>query len=198
MARCSMGAGVGDETPRTPASSALSRPAWNLRATSSRSRGQRAPGRRDGGAAQRELGVVLGRGGVDVGRLGGQRGAALAAAQLVERGVAGDAEQPRRARSRACACTGAACGRRARTPPRDVLGRRAIAQQRRDVGVDVVARGAVQRLEVQALARPCGNEREGQGAGHIRTTTRPGASITARRRRVCCSFDGAPRPHLQR
>ena len=50
----------------------------------------------------------------------------------------------------------------------DVLGRRAIAQQRRHVGVDVVARRPVERLEVQRRAGRARWDLGGQRAGHIR------------------------------
>src|SRR5688572_25878950 len=48
----------------------------------------------DGGAAERLLELLLRRL-ADGRRIGDQRGTALAPAQLVERGVAGDPEQPR-------------------------------------------------------------------------------------------------------
>ena len=153
-ARCSSVPALETETPRTAASSALSRPAWNLRAISSRSRGGSAASAvRSGGAAQRGVGGVLGRGGLDVLGVGGEGGAALAAAQLVERGVARDAEQPGAlgaARGLVGALAAVGALERAR---RHVLGRRAVAEQRRDVGEDVIARGAIQGLEVEALVR---------------------------------------------
>ena len=116
MARCSWVPALETLTPSTAAISALSRPGVELEgdqlALARLERGERGA---DGGAPQRRLGGVLGRRGLEVGRLGGQRGGALAPAQLVERGVAGDAEQPgaRRAAAGLVAC--AACGRRART-----------------------------------------------------------------------------------
>ena len=81
--------------PSTAAISALARPAKNLSATSSRSRGAQPVER----GAEREAALALldalGRGGaVGVDRLGGQLGLAPAPAQLVEGGVAGDPEQP--------------------------------------------------------------------------------------------------------
>ena len=84
----------------------------------------------DRGAAQRVGGLLLGRRRVDVGGLGGERGGAPAPAQLVQRGVAGDAEEPcalrsrararkvrclRYARSKACAVTSSAAARSRRS-----------------------------------------------------------------------------------
>ena len=95
MARCSLLPALETLTPSTAAISALSSPAWNLSATSSRSRGSsvasaaRTAARRSAVSASSSGAWRL-----EVGRLGGQRGAALPPAQLVERGVARDAEQP--------------------------------------------------------------------------------------------------------
>ena len=168
MARCSWVPALETLTPSTAAISALASPAWNLSATSSRSRGSSVGERgADGGAAQRGLGVVLRRGGLDVGRVGGQRGGALAPPQLVERGVAGDAEQPgaRRAAAGLVRALLAVCAlERGRG---DVLCRRAIAQQRGHVGVDVVARRPVERIEVQRRAGGPRWQWGGQRAGHI-------------------------------
>ena len=68
-------------------------------------------------------------------RVGGQRGGALAAAQLVERGVAGDAEQPGALAAPAGVVGARPCGRPARRPgrsrPRRRRGRAAAWRRRR-------------------------------------------------------------------
>ena len=105
-------------------------------------------GQRDayGGAALSGLGLALWHRLVARG-LDGELCAALAPAQLVERRVAGDPEEPRSlgptARiERALLAEGALEGGRG-----DLLGSRAIAQQRGGIGVDGVRAGAVERLE---------------------------------------------------
>ena len=195
-ARCSIVPALETETPRTAASSALSRPAWNFSAISSRSRGASAGERgAQRGAAQRRVGGVLRRGRVGVGRLGGQGGAALAAAQLVERGVARDAEQPR-ALAAARGLVGALLAvRTLERARRHVLGRRAVAEQRRDVGEHVVARGAVEGVEVESGVRPGGGESGGSGCwSHRYYDARQHPS---RKIRVDV-FDGTLRPHPHR
>ena len=174
MARCSCVPALETLTPSTAAISALSRPAWNFRATSSRSRGS-SRSRAARTAARRSAASAWssGRGGLEVGRVGGQRRRALAPPQLVERGVAGDAEQPR-ARRPAGRLVGALLAVRALERVRGhVLGCRVIAQQRRHVGEDVVPRGAVERLEVQRGAGRPGGGWKGQG-GHAGTTPASG------------------------
>src|SRR5579875_2622219 len=87
--------------------------------------------------AQRHLDAVLGTGQLLVGRLGGERRDPPAAAQLVERGIARDPEQPRALLT--------AAPIEAATPPvgalegerDDILGGSRIAQQRADVGIEV-------------------------------------------------------------
>ena len=140
----------------TSAISALARPAKNLSATSSRSRGAsrraraRAPGERALGGRR--------RGGRSGSRARPPAGLALAPAQLVERGVAGDPEQPgarlaparvvarrlRKARSKAGRSrprppSGRAAGRRRRRRRRRGSGGRA---PRRRVGVRKVPHSA--------------------------------------------------------
>src|SRR5215212_493489 len=91
------------------------------------------------------------RGGSPAGvvRLGHQLRRPLTPAQLVERRVARDAEQPG-ALAAAPRVEALALAKRALERLRgDVLGGAAVAQQRRDVGEDVVTRVAVERLEVQ-------------------------------------------------
>ncbi len=125
----------------------------------------------DGRAGKRGVGRVVGDVAALVDRVGGERRMASAPAQLVERGVARDPEQPG-------ALVAAPAVERAPTAVRalereggDVLGRRRVAQQRRDVRVHVVATRAVERFE----ALPgCvhGRRRGGHGGVHTGTTRR--------------------------
>ena len=169
MARCSIVPALDALTPRTSAISALESSAWYLSAISSRSRAASLPSARAHGVALRgQLGRLVGAGLARRARELGGRGA-LAAAQLVERGVAGDAEQPRARRS--------AAGVEARAPlvgalerlGGDVLGRGVVPEERRGVGEDVVPRVAVERVEIE---RACRGRGKGSGAGrrHILTT----------------------------
>ena len=106
-------------------------------------------GRADRGAAERVGGLVLGRRRVAVAGVRGERRGAPPPAQLVQRGVARDPEQPRTG-APARGPVAAPLAIRALEGLRgDVLGGRTIADERRDVGVDVVARGAVERVEVE-------------------------------------------------
>ena len=96
MARCRRVPAFETLTPSTLASSALSSPAWNFSAISSRSRaGSSASAARTAARRSACSASLVGR------RRRRPRGSApasrvrLRAAQLVERGVAGDAEQPR-------------------------------------------------------------------------------------------------------
>jgi hypothetical protein len=135
------------ETPRTSAISALFSPAWNFRAMSSRSRGSRVAS-----ASLGCLRLAFGRGLVGR-RLVGELRAALAPAQLVERGVACDPEEPRplgpAARiERALLAKGAL-----ERAGGDLLRRRAIAQQRGRIREDGVRAGSVERLERGADVR---------------------------------------------
>ena len=118
---------------------------------SSRSRGSSAGQRgAHGGAALGRLGLALGSGLVARG-LGGQLGAALAAAQLVERRVARDPEEPGALRA-AARIERALLAKRALEGGRgDLLGGRAVAQQRGHVRVDRVRAAAVQRVERRRL-----------------------------------------------
>ena len=168
MARCRSVPALVALTPRTSASSALERSAWYLSAITSRSRAARRPSARaDGVALGGQLGRLVGTGLARRRReLGGRR--ALAAAQLVERGVAGDAEQPRARRPAAGVEARAAPVRPLERQGGDVLGRGAVTQQRRGVGEDVVPRIAVERVEVERARRGGG---KGRGGGrHTRTT----------------------------
>lgn len=96
-----------------------------------------------------------------VGGIGAERGLAAATAQLVQRGVAGDAEEP----GAGAAPLGVEAGALAVGPLEGrrghVLGRRAVAQQPGGVGVDVVAAGAVQALEVEVALRMGSGARNG-------------------------------------
>ena len=174
MARWSWVPALETLTPSTAASSALSSPAWNLSAITSRSRGGRPASalRTAARSSARSAASSVARGGVD--RLGDQGGDALAAAQLVERGVARDPEQPG-ARPALARVVGAGLAEGAlERLGGDVLGGGAAVQQRDDVGVHVVARIAVERVEVEA-GRPggCrGFERGAHRAGHGGTTSR--------------------------
>ena len=105
-------------------------------------------------AALALLGALVDRGAVEVGGLGGQLGLAAAAAQLVERRVAGDPEEPG-ARLAAAGVEARALAVGALEGGRgDFLGRGAVAQQAGDVGVDVVAARAVEAVEGEVrLAR---------------------------------------------
>ena len=171
MARCSRVAALERLTPRTSATSFVSSPAWKRRAITSRSRAAQAAERgAQSGTLQRRLGLVVRRRGALVGWIGGQRRVALAPSQLVQRGVAGDAEQPRPLRALAGVERAVLAIRALERQRRDVLRRRPVVQQRGHVGVQVVARVAVERLEVQRRPRPGCGEREGQGAGHADTT----------------------------
>src|ERR1700722_13631038 len=94
MARYSSVPAAVSLTPRTLASSVLRSPAWNLSAMTSRSRaGSSASAART--AVRRHLGPGVIRGLGDVLGIDGERGHALAAAQLVQSGIARDTEQPR-------------------------------------------------------------------------------------------------------
>lgn len=119
------------------------------------------------------LGARLDRGAVEVGGLGDQLGLPAAPTQLVERRVAGDAEEPgarlAAARVEAVAlAVGPLEGGR-----RHFLGRGPVAEHARHVGVDVVAVRPVELVEGQVgLARsfPCLCDR---GLTHARTTAPP-------------------------
>src|SRR3954453_12986749 len=92
---------------------------------------------------------------------------ALAPAKLVQRRVARDPEQPGARASlagvkAASALVGALEGRGG-----DVLGRRPVTEQRGRVGVDVVARISIERVEVQRPGRGCVDD----GCRHTLTTT---------------------------
>ena len=110
--------------------------------------GQRRSASRTAVRAQRHLGAVVGP--VDSAAILGvddERRDALAPAQLVERRVARDPEQPR-----ALLAAAAVEGPPAPVGPLErerghVLGRGAVTQQRRNVREDVVTAGAVERLE---------------------------------------------------
>ena len=156
MARCSWVPALETLTPSTAGDLGVVQPGVELqRDELALARGEPASARPHGGAAQRGLGVVLGRGASSAAGLGGERGGALAPAQLVQRGVAGDAEQPGALASRGAASKRALLAVGALERERgDVLGRGAVAQQRRHIGEDVVARAAVERLEVQRRAGP--------------------------------------------
>ena len=90
------------EIPTTLAISGFGEPGEELErhqlALAWRQRGERRPQRR---AADRHLGALVGRDRGLVDGLGDQRRLAAAAAQLVERRVAGDPEQPGAPRARA-------------------------------------------------------------------------------------------------
>src|SRR5215212_3643480 len=123
-------------------------------------------------AALAVLGALLHAEAGEVGRLGGQLRLAAPPAQLVEGGVAGDPEEPgaRLAAPRVEAvalAVGALKRRRGH-----FLGRRAVAEQAGDVGVDVVAAGAVEAVEgeVGLLRRVLGFGH--QRLLHARTTPR--------------------------
>src|SRR4051794_11616812 len=103
----------------------------------------------DGEAALTVLGALAGPEAVQVCGLRRELGLTPAAAQLVEGGVAGDAEEPgarlAAARIEAVAlAVGAFEGGR-----RHFLGRGGVAQQPGDVGIDVVAAGAVEAVECE-------------------------------------------------
>ena len=105
------------------------------------------------GASQRHLGAVLDPGAGDVLRLGHERRQAPAPAQLVQRRIAGDAEQPR-----PLLAAPAVEGQPAPIGPLErqrghVLGRGAVAQQRADIREHIVTAGAVQQLEPLPGAR---------------------------------------------
>ena len=95
-----------------------------------------------------------------------------AAAQLVERGVARDPEQPGALGPRARSKLRALAQRAFERQRRDVLGGGAIAQQRGHIGVDVRSAGAVERLERRGrlVSR---RQRHGRGS-HARTTNDSG------------------------
>src|SRR5439155_23263229 len=101
----------------------------------------------DGEAPLAVLGALLKPEATQVGGLSGQLRLAAAAAQLIEGGVAGDAEEPgtrfTAPRVEAVAlAVGALEGGRGH-----FLGRGRVAEEAGDVGVDVVAAGAVEAVE---------------------------------------------------
>ena len=98
-------------------------------------------------AAQRQLELVVGGRGHVVGGLGFEPRSAPAPPQLVERGVARDPEQPRLVAATPPAVGGAPPVGALERLGRHVLGRRAVAQQRRHVCVDTREGPLVQRGE---------------------------------------------------
>ena len=178
------------ETPRTSASSALSRPAWNLRAISSRSRGASAGQRgAHGGAALGGLGGVLGRGALGVRRLGGEP--ALRLRRRSSSSAALRAMPKSQARSRAARGSKERCLRKARSKravTSSAAERSRAARRRRRRRRP---RGAIERVEARRrVLTPGGGEWEDEGAGHIGTTT--WSSIHHGRSGVDV-FDGTPR-----
>src|SRR5581483_3932072 len=120
-------------------------------ALAGRERRERRP---QGGAPQRGVGGLLGGRGALVGRLRRELRAPAPPAQLVERGVAGDAEEPCAPRPPAGPIGPALAEGALEGLGGDVLGGGAIAEQPGHVGVDVVAALAVERLEGEVgLAR---------------------------------------------
>jgi hypothetical protein len=132
-------------------------------------RGQRGERGADGRAADGEIGLLVGVGREPVEQLADQRRRAAAPAQLVDRRVARDAEQP--------AALAAAAVVEARPPPvgalegkrGDVLGGRVVAEQRADVGVQIACAVAVERIE--ARRRGIQGFVHGQNSIHATTTT---------------------------
>ena len=180
MARCRRVPALDAETPRTSAISALSRPAWNLRAMSSRSRGGRRRERGADGAARWSARSASSSSGAGV----ASAGSAASAAVRLRRRSSSSAALRAIPNSQARSCRGAASKRarlrnaRSNALRGDVLGGRAVAQQRRDVGVDVVARRAVERLEVEAGAGRAWWERERSRCWSRRYYGAPARSIT--------------------
>ena len=135
-ARCRRVPALETETPRTAASSALSSPAWNLRAISSRSRGGRVAS-----AARRAARRQAASAASSAGAASTSAGSAASAALRLRRRSSSSAalrampnSQARsRCRARPCRCAGA--GTRARTRsrsrPRPPSGRAAASRRRR-------------------------------------------------------------------
>ena len=148
-ARCTRVPAFDSLMPRTEAISALSRPAKNLSAISSRSRGARVAR----AAPQGE--PPLGAFGARLDRRRPRRPAAPAASsglattptELVEGRVAGDAEEP----GARLAATGVEVATLAvgalEGGGGHFLGRRPVVHQARDVGVDIVSARAVEAIE---------------------------------------------------
>ena len=169
MARCRSVPALVALTPSTAASSALESSAWYLSAITSRSRGgERGERGADGVALARRARPP-------------RRGRARRAARASRRSAA---RLRRRSSSSAALRTmpnshargDPAAGVEARAPlvgalerlGGDVLGGRAVAQERRGVGEDVVPRLAVERVEVERARRGGG---EGRGGGRHTLTT---------------------------
>jgi hypothetical protein len=113
-------------------------------AVTGRQLGQSRP---DRGTAQRHLGAVVVLGHGHVFGIDGERGQTLAPAKLVQRRVAGDAEQPRPFLAAAAIEGHAAPVGSLERDRCDVLSRGAVVQERRHVGEDVVPARAIQQLE---------------------------------------------------
>ena len=156
-------------TPSTSAMSPLERSAWYLSAISSRSLAASVPSARRTASRSAASSAASSGPGSYVGAGSSAVVDALAAPQLVERRVAGDAEQPRARGPAAGVEAGAALVRALERLGGDVLGRGAVSQQRRGVGEDVVPRVPVERIEVERADRGGGKSR-GAGRRHILTT----------------------------
>ena len=146
---------------RTAPISALLRPAKNLSAISSRSRGSR-PASAAARARRRSLASALSCAAAEARSAGLRRqlGLAAAAAQLVEGGVAGDPEQPG-ARLAAAGVEARALAVGALEGGRgDFLGRRPVADEAGHVGVDVVAARPVEAVEGEHRPRAAPRRRE--------------------------------------
>ena len=180
-ARCSLVPALDSLTPSTAAISALPRPAKNLSAISSRSRGaELGQGGGEGEPALAASALLVPGAASEVGRLGRQLGLAAAAAQLVEGGVAGDPEQPG-ARLAAAGVEARALAVGALEGGRGhFLGRGPVADQAGDVGVDVVAAGAVELRRRRCRPRAAPPWRLRSRSVHALTTAPSGLSSQGR------------------
>ena len=132
--------------------------------------GQSGEGGADGRAPQRDVGPIVRPGGLHVLRVGDEGRKPPAAAQLVERRVARNPEEPGpllapAAIERPAPAVGSLEGERSH-----VLGRRAVVQEGGHVGVDVIAARAVERFEAPPGVLPMVGLRRGQGLAHELTT----------------------------
>ena len=90
--------------------------------------------------------------GAGVGRVGGERRLPFALAQLVQGGVAGDAEEPTPRRTAAGVESVPPAVRPLEGERGDILGRDAVAQQSGHVAVDVIEVVPVEPFEVRGAA----------------------------------------------
>jgi len=109
--------------------------------------------RRDREASLAVLGALGEAEAFRISGLGGQLGLTTAAPQLVESGVAGDSEKPRPRLAALRVEAVALAEGTLEDGGGDFIGRSRVAQQAGDVGLDVVAAGAVEPLEGQ-IPRP--------------------------------------------